>query len=129
MKDIPEDETPFGGLEAPGHGHDGSAQHQSQHAHHHPASKMPPLNGISLMSVEDAETALQLARKETEKLEKGLNQVIKRKPSAAAPGRRTMTSRGECGDGHCHGSFPRSGGVGARQYGAEREPAEGCVTD
>lgn len=88
MKDIPEDETPFGGLEAPpGHGHDGTGgQHQAPHAHQHPASKMPPLNGISLMSVEDAETALQLARKETEKLEKGLNQVIKRNRRLLLPG-------------------------------------------
>ena len=34
--------------------------------------------GVPLMSVEDAESALTAARKETEKLEKGLNQVIKR---------------------------------------------------
>lgn len=81
LKDIPEDETPFGGLEAPQHPHDGISQGQghgqvpNQQA---PGGKLPPLNGISLMSVEDAESALQLARKETEKLEKGLNQVIKR---------------------------------------------------
>ncbi|KFA50893.1 hypothetical protein S40293_02475 [Stachybotrys chartarum IBT 40293] len=35
-------------------------------------------NGISLMSVEDAELALAAARRETDKLEKGLNSVIKR---------------------------------------------------
>ena len=34
--------------------------------------------GMPLMSVEDAEMALAAARKETEKLEKGLNAVIKR---------------------------------------------------
>ncbi|KAF3357186.1 hypothetical protein VdG1_05986 [Verticillium dahliae VDG1] len=94
LRDVPEDETPFGGLDSP-HPH-----------HHHPhqphgvgygsgpegvamatagpggpqqySTKLPPLNGMSLMSVEEAETALQLARKETERLEKGLNQVIKR---------------------------------------------------
>lgn len=36
------------------------------------------LGGMPLMSVEDAESALAAARRETEKLEKGLNQVIKR---------------------------------------------------
>lgn len=36
------------------------------------------LSGMPLMSVEDSEGALAAARKETEKLEKGLNQVIKR---------------------------------------------------
>ena len=36
------------------------------------------MNGMPLMTVEDAESALATARKETEKLEKGLNQVIKR---------------------------------------------------
>ncbi|CAH0015097.1 unnamed protein product [Clonostachys rhizophaga] len=36
------------------------------------------VSGMPLMSVEDAEGALIAARKETEKLEKGLNQVIKR---------------------------------------------------
>jgi CCR4-NOT transcription complex subunit 4 len=36
------------------------------------------MNGMPLMTVEDAESALMAARKETEKLEKGLNQVIKR---------------------------------------------------
>ncbi|KAG7106216.1 hypothetical protein HYQ45_018469 [Verticillium longisporum] len=94
LRDVPEDETPFGGLDS-AHPH-----------HHHPhqphgvgygsgpdgvatatagpggpqqySTKLPPLNGMSLMSVEEAETALQLARKETERLEKGLNQVIKR---------------------------------------------------
>ncbi|KAM0331419.1 hypothetical protein ACHAQA_003092 [Verticillium albo-atrum] len=82
LRDVPEDETPFGGLDAahphphphgygpgPG-GPDGSGQQYP--------TKLPPLNGMSLMSVEEAETALQLARKETERLEKGLNQVIKR---------------------------------------------------
>lgn len=45
------------------------------------ASKIGPANGlggISLMSVEDAEVRLAAARKETDKLEKGLNAVIKR---------------------------------------------------
>jgi CCR4-NOT transcription complex subunit 4 len=45
------------------------------------ASKIGPANGlggISLMSVGDAEARLAAARKETEKLEKGLNAVIKR---------------------------------------------------
>ncbi|KND88658.1 hypothetical protein TOPH_06759 [Tolypocladium ophioglossoides CBS 100239] len=45
------------------------------------AGKMPGpsgVGGIPLMSVEDAEMALATARKETEKLEKGLNSVIKR---------------------------------------------------
>ncbi|KAG6013304.1 hypothetical protein E4U43_007362 [Claviceps pusilla] len=44
-------------------------------------SKIGPANGlggISLMSVEDAEARLTAARRETEKLEKGLNAVIKR---------------------------------------------------
>ncbi|QUC16424.1 uncharacterized protein UV8b_00665 [Ustilaginoidea virens] len=44
-------------------------------------SKIGPTNGlggISLMSVEDAEVRLAAARKETDKLEKGLNAVIKR---------------------------------------------------
>ncbi|KAG5981980.1 hypothetical protein E4U55_002442 [Claviceps digitariae] len=44
-------------------------------------SKIGPANGlggISLMSVEDAEARLAAARKETDKLEKGLNAVIKR---------------------------------------------------
>ncbi|GAB0143646.1 hypothetical protein EsHS_00004154 [Epichloe bromicola] len=44
-------------------------------------SKIGPANGlggISLMSVEDAEARLAASRKETEKLEKGLNAVIKR---------------------------------------------------
>jgi CCR4-NOT transcription complex subunit 4 len=36
------------------------------------------VGGMPLMSVEDAEGALAAARRETEKLEKGLNQVIKR---------------------------------------------------
>ena len=36
------------------------------------------VGGMPLMSVEDAETSLIAARKETEKLEKGLNAVIKR---------------------------------------------------
>lgn len=36
------------------------------------------VSGMPLMSVEDAEGALSVARRETEKLEKGLNQVIKR---------------------------------------------------
>ncbi|CAM1505711.1 Fc.00g113480.m01.CDS01 [Cosmosporella sp. VM-42] len=36
------------------------------------------VGGMPLMSVEDAEGALSAARRETEKLEKGLNQVIKR---------------------------------------------------
>jgi CCR4-NOT transcription complex subunit 4 len=38
----------------------------------------PGMSGMPLMSVEDAEAALMAARKETDKLEKGLNQVIKR---------------------------------------------------
>ncbi|KAG8423450.1 transcriptional repressor general negative regulator of transcription subunit 4 [Metarhizium acridum] len=45
------------------------------------ASKIGPANGlggISLMSVEDAEVRLAASRKETEKLERGLNAVIKR---------------------------------------------------
>ncbi|KAG5926005.1 hypothetical protein E4U42_003740 [Claviceps africana] len=44
-------------------------------------SKIGPANGlggISLMSVEDAEARLAAARRETDKLEKGLNAVIKR---------------------------------------------------
>ncbi|KAG6008908.1 hypothetical protein E4U21_003720 [Claviceps maximensis] len=44
-------------------------------------SKIGPANGlggISLMSVEDAEARLVAARRETDKLEKGLNAVIKR---------------------------------------------------
>lgn len=45
-------------------------------------AKMPGgsggVGGMPLMSVEDAETALATARKETDKLEKGLNAVIKR---------------------------------------------------
>ncbi|KAH7197848.1 uncharacterized protein B0J16DRAFT_257443 [Fusarium flagelliforme] len=36
------------------------------------------VGGMPLMSVEDAEGALAIARRETEKLEKGLNQVIRR---------------------------------------------------
>ncbi|ODA80809.1 hypothetical protein RJ55_03769 [Drechmeria coniospora] len=43
--------------------------------------KIPGTNGVSsmpLMSVEDAESALFAARRETEKLERGLNAVIKR---------------------------------------------------
>ena len=36
------------------------------------------VGGMPLMSVEDAESALGAARRETDKLEKGLNQVIKR---------------------------------------------------
>ncbi|POR33104.1 Uncharacterized protein TPAR_06697, partial [Tolypocladium paradoxum] len=45
------------------------------------AGKIPGASGVGgmpLMSVEDAEMALAAARKETEKLEKGLNAVIKR---------------------------------------------------
>ncbi|KHN99017.1 general negative regulator of transcription subunit 4 [Metarhizium album ARSEF 1941] len=45
------------------------------------ASKIGPSNGlggISLMSVDDAEVRLAASRKETEKLERGLNAVIKR---------------------------------------------------
>ncbi|OAA51601.1 general negative regulator of transcription subunit 4 [Metarhizium rileyi] len=45
------------------------------------ASKLGPANGlggISLMSVEDAELRLAASRKETDKLERGLNAVIKR---------------------------------------------------
>ncbi|KAF4776874.1 hypothetical protein HER10_EVM0009558 [Colletotrichum scovillei] len=94
-KDIPEDETPFGGLDSPQHqqGSEGfvtdaspstmaaaaaqvDAQQRTGAAH----PKLPgtPLNAMSLMSVEDAESALGIARKETEKLEKGLNQAMKR---------------------------------------------------
>ncbi|OLN85187.1 hypothetical protein CCHL11_04362 [Colletotrichum chlorophyti] len=93
-KDIPEDETPFGGLDSPQHQQAAdaaavnasasaaaaaAAQAHTQHnngAH----SKLPgtPLNTMNLMNVEDAESALILARKETEKLEKGLTQAIKR---------------------------------------------------
>ncbi|EQL02840.1 hypothetical protein OCS_01456 [Ophiocordyceps sinensis CO18] len=36
------------------------------------------VGGMPLMSVEDAEMALITARKETDKLERGLNAVIKR---------------------------------------------------
>ncbi|RCI10240.1 hypothetical protein L249_8539 [Ophiocordyceps polyrhachis-furcata BCC 54312] len=36
------------------------------------------VGGMPLMSVQDAESALAAARKETEKLEKGLNAVIRR---------------------------------------------------
>ncbi|KAK2002299.1 hypothetical protein LX36DRAFT_568436 [Colletotrichum falcatum] len=92
-KDIPEDETPFGGMESPQHqGNEvavasasasaAAAAATQAHAHGggsaHPKLPGTPLNAMSLMSVEDAETALGLARKETEKLEKGLNQAIKR---------------------------------------------------
>lgn len=41
-------------------------------------STVGALGALSLMSVEDAETALAAARKETDKLEKGLNAVIRR---------------------------------------------------
>ncbi|KAK2049761.1 hypothetical protein LZ31DRAFT_286930 [Colletotrichum somersetense] len=91
-KDIPEDETPFGGLDSPQHqgsevavanasASAAAAAAAQAHAHGgntHPKLPGTPLNAMSLMSVEDAETALGLARKETEKLEKGLNQAIKR---------------------------------------------------
>ncbi|KDN70718.1 hypothetical protein CSUB01_08315 [Colletotrichum sublineola] len=91
-KDIPEDETPFGGLDSPHHqgseaavasASASAAAAAAAQAHAHGSSAHPklpgtPLNAMSLMSVEDAETALGLARKETEKLEKGLNQAIKR---------------------------------------------------
>lgn len=58
-----------------------------------PASFNPPgpFGNVPLMSVEDAEQALSAARKETEKLEKSLNQLMKKNrklltmaPSAAA---------------------------------------------
>ncbi|KAM0275125.1 hypothetical protein ACHAQH_007529 [Verticillium albo-atrum] len=83
LRDVPEDETPFGGLDSAhphhshqphGYGPDGTAAG----GHQQYPTKLPPLNGMSLMSVDEAETALQLARKETDRLEKGLNQVIKR---------------------------------------------------
>lgn len=45
---------------------------------HEDGGKTPGVGGMPLMSVEDAESALAAARKETEKLEKGLNSVIKR---------------------------------------------------
>ncbi|CRJ97094.1 hypothetical protein BN1708_009446 [Verticillium longisporum] len=108
LRDVPEDETPFGGLDS-AHPH-----------HHHPhqphgvgygsgpdgvatatagpggpqqySTKLPPLNGMSLMSVEEAETALQLARKETERLEKGLNQVIKRNRRLLLPAGRAVVA-------------------------------------
>ncbi|KAL0941873.1 general negative regulator of transcription subunit 4 [Colletotrichum truncatum] len=95
-KDIPEDETPFGGLDSP-HQQGEAAVNASAsaasaaaaaaaqaHAQHgsansaHPKLPGTPLNSMTLMSVEDAEAALALARKETEKLEKNLNQAIKR---------------------------------------------------
>ncbi|KAL2755548.1 hypothetical protein ACRALDRAFT_2041885 [Sodiomyces alcalophilus JCM 7366] len=97
LRDVPEDETPFGGsgfdqaaaadardfangrfepLARDQLGNNGmsGASSSSPSA----GGKMPPLAGLALMSVEDAEAALQLARKETDKLEKGLNQVIRR---------------------------------------------------
>jgi CCR4-NOT transcription complex subunit 4 len=37
-----------------------------------------PFAGVPLMSYEDAEQALSLARKETEKLEKALNQIMRK---------------------------------------------------
>ncbi|KXH40906.1 general negative regulator of transcription subunit 4 [Colletotrichum simmondsii] len=94
-KDIPEDETPFGGLDSPQHqqGSEGfvtdaspstmaaaAAQVDAQQRTGAVHPKLPgtPLNAMSLMSVEDAESALGIARKETEKLEKGLNQAMKR---------------------------------------------------
>lgn len=93
-KDIPEDETPFGGLDSPQHVNDtavsasasaasaaaAAAAAAQAHAQHsvHPRLPGTPLNSMTLMSVEDAEAALSLARKETEKLEKNLNQAIKR---------------------------------------------------
>lgn len=107
LRDVPEDETPFGGSgfvdqaadvaadardlssshgrfdplardQLSGHGAT-SGPSSSAAAPAAPAgNKMPPLAGLALMSVEDAEAALQLARKETDKLEKGLNQVIRR---------------------------------------------------
>lgn len=97
-KDIPEDETPFGGLDSPQHqgtevvvasastpasasASAAAAAAAQVHAHNssvHPKLPGTPLNAMSLMSVEDAEAALALARKESEKLEKGLNQAIKR---------------------------------------------------
>ncbi|KAF4863760.1 General negative regulator of transcription subunit 4 [Colletotrichum siamense] len=93
-KDIPEDETPFGGLDSPHHAvapmpnisvsaasaSAAAAAAAQAHAQHSSHPKLPgtPLNSMTLMSVEDAEAALALARKETEKLEKNLNQAIKR---------------------------------------------------
>ncbi|KAF6818562.1 general negative regulator of transcription subunit 4 [Colletotrichum plurivorum] len=97
-KDIPEDETPFGGLDSPHQAH----HHHHHHHHHapqgevavqhaqHSQAKIPggtPLNSMSLMSVDDAETALGIARKETEKLEKNLNQAIKRNRRLLLSGR------------------------------------------
>ncbi|TDZ59769.1 General negative regulator of transcription subunit 4 [Colletotrichum trifolii] len=88
-KDIPEDETPFGGLDSPNNSEAASnasasaaaaaaVQAHAQHSNTHPKLPGTPLNSMTLMSVDDAETALTLARKETDKLEKNLNQVIKR---------------------------------------------------
>jgi CCR4-NOT transcription complex subunit 4 len=72
--EIPEDETAFGG------GLDTATKGDNSGAELNPSTAKSgiPLGNMPLMSVEEAETALALARKETEKLEKGLNQVIKR---------------------------------------------------
>ncbi|ROT36505.1 hypothetical protein SODALDRAFT_262113, partial [Sodiomyces alkalinus F11] len=93
LRDVPEDETPFGGggfdqaaarfepLARDQLGNNNGASSSSgnnSNSNSNNNNKMPPLAGLALMSVEDAEGALQLARKETEKLEKGLNQVIRR---------------------------------------------------
>lgn len=76
-----------------GHGHHpmdnfGPSMDVVAHEHEHvlpaaagkPAVAMPnnAYGNLPLMSLEDAEQALMLARKETEKLEKSLNQVIKK---------------------------------------------------
>lgn len=53
----------------------------SHHAHGQDGAKVPGVSGVPsmpLMSVEDAETALALARKETDKMEKSLNALLKR---------------------------------------------------
>lgn len=55
-----------------------SAAQSAEEASGNPKWGPYSVGGMPLMSVEDAEAALAAARKETEKLEKGLNQVIRR---------------------------------------------------
>lgn len=42
------------------------------------SSRGQPLGNVTLLSLSDSETAMQSAKKETEKLEKSLNQLLKK---------------------------------------------------
>ncbi|EEY21792.1 general negative regulator of transcription subunit 4 [Verticillium alfalfae VaMs.102] len=133
LRDVPEDETPFGGLDSahPHHHHphqphgvgygsgpDGVATAAGPGGPQQYLTKLPPLNGMSLMSVEEAESALQLARKETERLEKGLNQGHQAQPPPPAAGGK-VTRRGGRHDRPRRRHASRRGAARGGRHGRE----------